>query len=92
MDFVLCIPRTARGYDCILIVMDRFSKMAHFIPRSKTADASHVTRIFFREIVRCIPCSICESFLEDIVETVWHSLKIFIAFHPQTDGQTEIVN
>ena len=98
IDFVLGLPRTFRKHDSILVVVNRFSKMAHFLPCSKTSDDSKIAKLYFDKIVKLygLPKTIVSDrdvrFMSYFWKTLWHlvgtKLKFSMAFYPQT----EVVN
>jgi hypothetical protein len=83
-------------------VVDRFLKFAHFIPLSHPYSATTVAKTFFDNIVHLhgIPCSIVSDRYPVFTSTFWKGLfrlagvKLLhsSAFHPQTDGQSEVTN
>ena len=52
MDFIVALLKTQRGKDAIMVVVDRFSKMAHFISCRKIDNASYIANLYFKKIIR----------------------------------------
>jgi hypothetical protein len=101
MDFMVSLP-PSRGFDAIMLVVDRFNKMAHFIPTKDEATAQEIGRLFFTHIFKHhgFPKDIVSDrnpkFTSKFCRTLWKrmgsKLKMSTSFRPQIDGQTERVN
>ena len=100
MDFITELPSVS-GYDQIWVIVDRFSKMAHFVPlKSRTAPT--LAKAFVREIWRShgLPLGVVSDTDTVLTSKLWTqvmrlldiSQDVSTAYHPQTDGQTERVN
>ncbi len=101
MDFMVSFP-PSKGFDAIMVVVDRFSKMAHFIPTKDEATAQETGRLFFSHIFKHhgLPKDIVSDRDPKFTSKFWWALwkrmgsefKMSTSFRPQMDGQTERVN
>ncbi|GBG74600.1 hypothetical protein CBR_g19008 [Chara braunii] len=103
MDFIGSLrPPTPRGHDGILIVIDRFTKRARFVPCRYAISAREVADIVFDRVVcnHGLPLNIISDrdprftsrFWRRLHEVYGTQLRFSLSYHPQTDGQTEITN
>jgi len=101
MDFIRDLP-LLEGADAILIVIDRLTKMAHFIPCKKDMDARQLQETLMRGIFRLhgLPRDIITDRGSIITSDLWKETtrklgierRLSTAFHPQTESQTEPTN
>lgn len=103
IDFITKLPKTQKKGNTVLVVMtDKLTKMIHIAACKEEVSAAEVAEIFFREVVRLhgIPQSIVSDrdtrFTSNFWKALWTllgtKLKMSTAYHPQTDGQTEVTN
>lgn len=101
LDFIEGLPRSGH-YNCILVVVDKFSKYSHFIPLTHPFTANGVAAEFMKHIYKLhgLPKVIISDrdkiftsqFWDQLFSRSGTKLHMSSAYHPQTDGQTERVN
>ena len=101
MDFIVKLP-LSHGFDSILVVVDRFSKMAHFIACNEAMSSLGLALLYFNNIFKLhgLPHEIISDrgpvfvskFWTELLKVLGTKAKHSSAFHPQTDGQTERTN
>lgn len=99
MDFITKLPRTPSGYDAIWVIVDRLTKSAHFLPIKETDSMEKLAQLYLKEIVcrHGVPISIISDRDSRFTSGFWKSLQkaldinldMSMAYHPQTDGQSE---
>ena len=102
MDFITGFPRTKRGNNAIFVVIDRLSKVAHFLPVRESITASQLADLYISRIVSLhgVPLEInsdrgslfTSHFWESFQTAMGTHLSFSTAFHPQSSGQVERVN
>jgi transposase InsO family protein len=102
MDFVVGLPLTSHRHNSILVIVDKLTKSAHFIPVRDTYDVTYVARVFISKVIRLqgIPKKIISDRDSRFTSRFWTSLQsalgtqlnLSTTYHPETDGQTERVN
>jgi len=102
MDFITELP-ASEGHDQLWVIIDRFTKMAHFLPlRTEGKTAADLAVIFAREVWKYhgLPTNIVSDRDSRFTSETWKEFlrllgiwpQMLTAFHPQTDGQTERLN
>ena len=101
MDFITHLPES-KGFNSIMVVVDRVNKMAHFVLTQDTVMAQEVGRLYFDKVVKHhgMQKSIISNKDPKFTSCFWcvlwkklgTELKMSTAFRPQTNGQTELVN
>jgi hypothetical protein len=102
MDFIAGLPRTQAGYDSTWVIVDRLTKVAHFIPVKMTYLGAKLTELYMSRIVclHGIPKKIVSDRGSQFTSKFWEKLHASMdtklnfssAYHPQMDGQTERTN
>jgi hypothetical protein len=102
LDFITHLPLTRNHNDAILVVVDKLTKMAHFIATTSTVNAPTTARLILENIVtgHGLPIAMVSdrdprfnsSFWRELWKLLGCTLKMSTAYHPQTDGQTERLN
>jgi transposase InsO family protein len=102
MDFIVGLPKTTKGFDSIWVIIDQFTKIAHFLPvKTKNPVVTYV-KLYIARILSLhgIPKTIVSDRGPQFVSKFWSELHIFLGtkllhsstYHPQTSGQTKRVN
>lgn len=101
MDFIEGLPRSGR-YNCILVVVDKFSRFTHFIPLAHPFSAATVAMAFMdivyklhgspEQIVSDRDKIFNSLFWQNLFAHTGTTLAMSSSYHPETDGQTERVN
>jgi hypothetical protein len=102
MDFITGLPRSTKHDDAIMVVVEKLSKAAQFIPVKSTCKEIDIVYIFMKEIFRLhgMPKEIISDRDTKFTSKFWKSLFVGFetklvfskTYHPQTDGKIEMVN